>query len=340
MTGFEQAVAYLPERMQPPLRQLPLSLQEDIHEIRLREQAPVTLSTSHGDMLVTWEGQATAIPVPHLMRCTHAQIEGCFLQLCDYSVHSHQQEILQGFVSTRQGVRVGIAGSAVMERGEMVSMRRITSLCIRVSRPHDGCADALLRAISERGRPCSTLICGEPSSGKSSLLRDAVRQLSGGYKDRRFRVSVVDERGELSAGSTLHDCDVLLHFPKAEGIRQAIRCLAPDVVAFDELGSLEETQAVTDSLHAGVTVLSTAHGATIEDVLRRPQVFYALQNGGFEKIVFLAGRESPGEILSTREVEDVLSESHRIAAGGADRDGHRLVPVAKAAPSGGCIAVV
>lgn len=340
MTGFEQAVAYLPERMQAPLLKLPPSLQEDIHEIRLREETPVALSTSRGDVLVTGEGQPTTIPVPHLLWCSHAQLEGCFLQLCDYSVHSHQQEILQGYISTRQGFRVGIAGSAVMERGEMVSMRHITSLCIRISRPHEGCADALLQAISGQNGIASTLICGEPSSGKSSLLRDAARQLSGGYKDRRFRVSVVDERGELSAGKSLRDCDVLLHFLKGPGIRQAIRSLAPDVVVFDELGSMAEAQAIVESLHAGVTVLSTAHGATIKDVLKRPPVFYALANGGFEKIVFLTGRNAPGEIHMTREVEELLHENHGIAAGAADGDRRRSLSIAEAAQPGGDFAVI
>lgn len=340
MTGFVQAIAYLPPHIQQAMQQLPSALQEDIHEIRLREEAPVVLSTSHGDYLLTREGQTTTIPVPHLLICTHAQIEGCFLQLCEYSVHSHQREILQGYISTRQGFRVGIAGCAVMEQGEMVSMRKITSLCIRVFRPHDGCADTLLAGIFDRGRLQSTLICGEPSSGKSSLLRDAARQLSGGYQDRRFRVSVIDERGELSADKGLRGCDVLLHFPKGAGIQQAVRCLAPDAVVFDELGDMQEAQAVVAGLNAGVAALSTAHGASVADVLRRPPVAYALQNGGFEQIAFLSGRKEPGKIESILKVEDVLRERMRIVADSADGSGHRPVLLDEAGTAGGDFAIV
>lgn len=340
MTKFEQAISYLPERLQKPLQQLPVQWCDDVHEIRLREDAPVVLSTSQGDFLVTRDGKPTKIPVPHLLTCTHEQVEGCFLQLCDYSVHSHQREILQGYISTLQGFRVGVAGCAVMEQGEMVSMRKITSLCIRVSRPHDGCADELLKGIVSQGRLCSTLICGEPSSGKSSLLRDAARQLSGGYKDRRYRVSVVDERGELSADKGLFNCDVLLHFPKGPGILQAVRCLAPDVVAFDELGGMEEAQAVVAGLNAGVAAIATVHGSCVADVLHRPPVYYTLQSGGFERIAFLRGRQAPGEIDTIMKVEDMLGESHRIAFNCSDRGRNRTVQLPEAETPGSDFAVI
>ena len=89
----------------------------------------------------------------------------------------------------------------------------------------------------------STLICGEPASGKTSLLRDLARGLSSGDYGEIRRVAVVDERGELSGAGELPLCDVLRGCPKAEGIQQAVRCLSPEVVLFDELGSREETQA-------------------------------------------------------------------------------------------------
>lgn len=340
MSGFEQAVASLPERLQTPLRRLPLDIQQDIHEIRLREDSPVVLSGSTGDWLLTEEGQPTTLPVPRLLSCTHAQIEACFLHLCEYSVHSHQWEILQGYISTRQGLRVGIAGSAVMEQGQMISMRRITSLCVRVHRTHSGCADALLAGITHKGRLSSALICGEPSSGKTSLLRDAARQLAAGYQDRRFRITVVDERGELSAQKGLRGCDVLLHFPKGAGIQQAVRCLAPDVVVFDELGNMEEAQAVVEGLNAGVSALSTAHGHRLEDILHRPPVYYALRHGGFEKIVLLSGRQTPGEIVTVYDVEDVWREGVRTVVDPADRSGDGALSFGDALPTGGDFAVV
>ena len=183
--------------------------------------------------------------------CTKQELEETFEALCEYSVHSHQQELRQGYISTRSGCRAGVAGTTVVEGGRVVSMRSITSLCIRVARPHPGCAASLARALTDsRGRVHSALLCGEPSSGKSSLLRDLARQLSQGLTGRRYRVSVIDERGELSGvpeapgQASLRNCDVLLYCPKPAGIGQAVRCLAPDVLLFDELGVRADPEAV------------------------------------------------------------------------------------------------
>lgn len=144
----------------------------------------------------------------------------------------------------------------MVEDGAVVSVRTLTSLCIRVARSHNGCADELKRLLDRDGLR-GMLICGEPSSGKSSLLRDLARQLA----DDGRRVAVVDERGELSGHLPLPRCDVLKGYPKPEGIQQAVRCLAPDVVIFDELGTGEETDAVCAGLNAGVTAIASAHGA-------------------------------------------------------------------------------
>lgn len=161
----------------------------------------------------------------------------------------------------------------------------------------------------------SALIAGEPSSGKTSLLRDLARQLAGGRMGRRYRTVVVDERGELSGEGGLSECDVLLHCPKGAGIQQAVRCLAPDVILFDELGSAEEVQAVLAGLNAGVAAVASAHCRDIPSLLRRPCVRMALDSGAFDCVVALDGRKSPGvwrRIYETGELYDY--QSHRPAA--------------------------
>ena len=308
MEGYEQAVSSLPERLQKPLQRIPTDIKKAVHEIRLRREAPVLLSGAKTDWFITEDGQPTTLPIPHLLCCTTSQIEGCFLHLCDYSIHTHQQEIIQGYIAASCGLRIGVAGQAVFGNGQIMSLRNITSLCVRVHRHHKGLADELLNQITTGGHLSSTLICGEPSSGKTSLLWDIARQLSDGIHDRRYRVSVIDERGELSAKKGLNHCDVLLHFPKGAGIEQAVRCLAPDVVMFDELGNIQESEAIISGLHAGVTAISSAHGHTLSDILQRPPVYYALRQGGFEKIALLSGRDQPGKVRQIYNVEDLWHE--------------------------------
>ena len=173
MDSFERAAGYLPADLRELLRKIPPALRLEIQEIRLRADAPLILSAPSGEWAVSGTGQVTEKAETAGRICTKQELEETFEALCEYSVHSHQQELRQGYISTRSGCRAGVAGTTVVEGGQVVSMRSITSLCIRVARPHPGCAASLARALTDsRGRVHSALLCGEPSSGKSSFHRD------------------------------------------------------------------------------------------------------------------------------------------------------------------------
>ena len=323
MDEFSKAAAYLPPAVREAAARLPDRLAERIQEIRLRAGSPVTLSAPDGEWLLNAGGEASLRPADSPLICTRLQVEECFLRLCDYSVHTHQQELCSGFVTTREEKPDGLAGTAEMEGDRIISVRNITALCLRVARRHDGCASSLLSLLLSEEHPVSLLLCGEPSSGKSSLLKDLSRRLADGDggKRPRFRVAVVDERGELSGAEGLPGCDVLKGYPKAAGIQQAVRCLAPDVVIFDELGSLEETAAVLEGLNAGAAAVATAHCRNAGELLRRPQLKNALLSGAFDRVAFLEGRKHPGQISRVMETGDLLAQNDRAFI--ADSDGDR-----------------
>jgi len=335
-TAFDEAAAYAPDPARRALCALPDRLKAEAQEIRLRAGAPLMLSTPTGEWMVTAEGDATQAAAKGLV-CAPALLEECFLALCEYSVHTHQSEVSAGFITTRGGCRAGIAGTAVLDGGRVVSVRGITSICLRIARRHDGCASALAVRLTEGGRLRSASICGEPSSGKSSLLRDLARQLSGGSRGRRYRTAVVDERGELSGerGGGLSGCDVLRFCPKAAGIQQAVRCLAPDVVIFDELGTEQEVHAVVEGLNSGVAAVASAHCRDRDTLLRRPPLRAALESGAFDLVVFLTGRGAPGALARVEEAGDLLAQGGRVVSGVPNGSGGGLVRIGRAQPARG-----
>jgi len=309
MDEFEQATAYIPAEIKQVLTKLPDSLKSRVQEIRLRADAPVILSTPQGEWMVSQDGRQINYDTGNALICKKPEIEECFLMLCEYSVHTHQNELGSGFITARNGCRAGIAGAAVVENGRVISYRNITSIVLRVARRHDGCASELLSALAKDSYIKSTIICGEPSSGKSSLLRDLALQLSTGRSGRKWRTAVVHASGELSMNKTLGYCDVICNSPKAIGIQQAVRCLAPDVVIFDELGSAEETNAVLEGLNSGVSAITSAHCRDAESLMRRPPLAAALKSGAFELVIFLEGRSSPGKISRVMKARDILAEN-------------------------------
>ena len=298
MTSIPILQPYLPAPWLAALGSLPPAAWAQVQEIRLRAGQAVALSTPQGERYLG-RGGVSALPQSDTFICTAADLEGCFLRLCDESVYAHEWELQQGFLSAPGGIRVGVAGTAVVEGGQVRAVRDVTSLCIRFPRHIPGCADRLRRRMLAAGHPANILVVGPPSSGKTTLLRD----LAAGLGARGYRVTVVDERGELSGTIPLTGCDVLLGYPKAEGIRRAVRCLAPDVIVFDELGDEGEAAAVAACTRYGVAVAASLHGYDPAALSHQPLPRRLAESRAFDLWCFMAGRRHPGAIAGWYQAE-------------------------------------
>ncbi|MBR5134042.1 MAG: hypothetical protein IKV35_00415 [Clostridia bacterium] len=281
--------AYLPESASLFLRRLPSSRFCEARELRLRCNTPPMLVFAN-------ERLVFSTPL------TTQEVESCFYKLCQTAVHTHQNELAQGFITTADGFRVGIGGQAVLRDGTVSTYRRITSLCIRLSRVFEGCADALLPYAVENGTLNSMLLCGAPSCGKTTLLRDLARSLS-----QTFQLSVVDERGELSLGG-LPLCDVLDGCPKTVGMLQAVRTLSPDGVIVDELGDETDWQAVSQCCWRGVSVIASAHICEESDIKWNPQLRSLIARGGFRIVAILPPRSQPYGATRVWKARDILED--------------------------------
>lgn len=189
----------------------------------------------------------------------------------------------RGYITAPGGHRLGLCGEAVVERGTMTGLRRVTSVCIRVARDFPGIAGKL------SGQGGSVLIIGRPGSGKTTLLRDLIR-----LRSARENVAVVDEREELfpMGFDTGARVDILRGCGKTEGIEALLRTMSPGTIAVDEITAEGDCEALLRAGWCGVKLLATAHAASREDLCRRP-VYRPLAGGGlFDTLVILQSDKS------------------------------------------------
>ncbi|MBQ6830990.1 MAG: hypothetical protein IJO59_07715 [Clostridia bacterium] len=310
MNGLAKAVASLPRELQERFLKVPLSQANEIQEIRLRCRQPITVTGRGKTWFLSRHNTLTDDSV-EVVFCEDDWVRQTIDNACSHSLYAHQEELRKGFVTTREGCRIGVCGTAVLQQDEVISFRDITSLCLRVLREHCGCAEELLPLLYKDERAHSALICGEPACGKSSLLVDVMR----GFSKRGLYPAVIDERGELKESAISLGCDVLCGIPKTQGVEQAVRCLAPPLILLDELGGEAEIAAVTKSLYRGVLSIATIHCRDAQQLLHIPALKTALENDVFEYLIVLSGRERPGCVHLCVKTKEWLHEGGRVVAG-------------------------
>ncbi|QPC46834.1 stage III sporulation protein AA [Mangrovibacillus cuniculi] len=287
---------FFPQSILSALSPLSENHWSQLEEIRLRINRPIVIHLHQTTMTLPYT--VTAADADQLMQ-----------RLAKFSIYTLDEELRKGYLTIEGGHRVGFAGKVILENGEVKAIRNVSSFNIRIARETKGVSNKLINYLLKEDKTwMHTMIIGPPQSGKTTLLRDLARIVSLGDKHAEvppMKVGIVDERSEI-AGSVSGvpqlsfgiEVDVLDACPKAEGMMMMIRSMSPRALVIDEVGRTEDIDAMEEAMHAGITLLSTVHGNSYEDIKKRPQMNRLLKAEAFERYIVVGRNPYPGAVLS------------------------------------------
>lgn len=274
-----------------------------INEIRLRVNKPLSVSINNKSYFISLEGVIQS-NYSNTYIVTQEDVDITLRAACQYSLHSYQKELSEGFITLNGGNRMGICGTCVVKENTVETVKNIYALNIRVAKEIIGCCDDVYNSCFRNGIK-NTLIVGPPSSGKTTILRDLCRIIGN-----ENSISIIDERNELAAtynGNPQNDVgicsDVFNGYPRNCGIMIALKTMSPKVIVCDEIGTYEDVTAIKSVLNCGVNIITTAHCGSISEVTKRDCLKSLFEEKVFDNIVLLGTENLLGKVIDIKRMD-------------------------------------
>ncbi len=261
---------------------------DKLYHIRLRAGFAVTIIYD-SQKLFLGQGGVT-LSTNNAIVCDTNDINEIIVNVTERSLYAFNEKIKQGYINTKSGIRIGLLGECIFDKGQIITIKNINGLSIRI--PHEivGAANLVVEKVVCNNEVYNSLIVSPPGYGKTTILKDLTKQLNYKYK---YSILIIDERGEFLNISG-ENIDAIRYSDKLFAFNYSIRSIAPEIVITDELCTIEDWNAVKFCANCGVKVIASCHGKDIDDVINKD--FYI--KNVFDRYIILDSGNAPGQLLN------------------------------------------
>ena len=221
-------------------------------EIRLRSNLAVSVQYGGEFYYLTENGTSKTKNSALVIR----DVNSIFTNILSGDVYNYCEQLKNGYITLTGGVRIGVCGEYVYDGKDIITVRDVSSINVRIAHDVIGCAKSVCDKIFEN-KPCNLLVFSLPGHGKTTFLRDVARYLS----NKNFNVLVFDERDEIAFDGALlgQTIDVVRGANKVLAFERAIRAMSPDVIITDELSGRGDFIAIKRAINCGIPVVASSH---------------------------------------------------------------------------------
>ncbi len=268
-----------------------LNLQR-LYEIRVRAGQPTRIN--YGGLYEFLGEQGIVYSKENALICSKKELEDMVYSAGEFSVYAVEEQIRRGFITAKEGVRIGLVGEYVFTKGQPITIRNISSLCIRVPHKIVGCSSEIYETCYKNGLK-NLLLLSPPGLGKTTILKDLITTIS---QKTLKNILICDERGELFDEDLGPTCDGIIYASKSVAFEAGIRAMRPDVIVTDEITDAD-IPAIKKIIGSGVIVIATAHLNSMESVIKNNmdlfEYYVVLDEHTIGKIQFI--HDKSGEIV-------------------------------------------
>lgn len=255
-------------------------------EIRLRRGCPVILNYNNyhcylglNDII---EDKNNSI------FCLDEDIACVLKNVTEHSLYAFNDRLKEGYITTNDGIRIGVSGECVCSEKTVLTLKNIASLNIRIPHKIKDCSNSIFNYILYNGEIKNTLIISPPAFGKTTILKDLAEKFS---RENIGAILIVDERAEF-CDVVGENIDKIVYSDKLYGFTNGIRSMSPKIIITDELVSISDWDCVKNAVNSGVKVIASCHGANIYEIINKNEFVENM----FEVYVVLNGDGEPGQV--------------------------------------------